>query len=47
MADAGIMQIVHNTHITGGDPLMRFAWDHSDAQNAAAFGFDLQVAYRA
>ena len=31
MADAGIMQLVHDTHILGGDPLMRFAWDHSQA----------------
>src|SRR4051794_33629974 len=25
MADAGIMQLVHTTHISGGDPLMRRA----------------------
>src|SRR5205085_12051494 len=33
----------------GGDPLMRLAWDNSQAQNASAFALDLQFAkdYRA
>lgn len=44
MADAGIMEIVHNTHISGGDPLLRLAWDNSDAETAADFAADLQAA---
>ncbi len=44
MGDAGIMEMVHNTHISGGDPLVRLAWDNSTAQTAAGFALDLQAA---
>ena len=49
MGNAGIMQIVHETHILGGDPLMRLAWDNSQAQTSTEFALDLQAAkdYRA
>ena len=47
--DAGIMKIVHNVHLAGGDILERRAWDNSHATNSTAFGLDLQIAkdYRA
>jgi Ca2+-binding RTX toxin-like protein len=40
----GVMTLLHNTHLKNGDPLVRLAWDHSQAANATAFASDLQAA---
>jgi RTX calcium-binding nonapeptide repeat (4 copies)/FG-GAP-like repeat len=45
LADPGIMHLVHEIHLTGGDPLMAVAWEHSDAGNASAFAADLEIAH--
>ncbi len=49
MVDDGIMGLVHRVGLTGGDPLVRFAWTSSTAKSPSAFALDLQIAkdYRA
>src|ERR1043166_870969 len=44
LVDPGVMAMVHTIHLAGGDPLVRYAWDHSHAANATAFALDLQAA---
>ncbi|TMI99395.1 MAG: hypothetical protein E6G97_22645 [Alphaproteobacteria bacterium] len=44
--DAGVMDLLHHIDVAGGDPLVRLAWKNSQATNASAFAFDLQVAKR-
>ena len=45
LVDPGIMALVHDIHLAGGDPLVRLAWDNSHATNATAFALDLQFAH--
>jgi hemolysin type calcium-binding protein len=44
LVDPGAMALVHAIHLSGGDPLVRLAWDHSSATNTTAFQADLQAA---
>jgi Ca2+-binding RTX toxin-like protein len=43
MIGVGIMAMISNIVIEGGDMVMRAAWDASDANNVSAFATDLQV----
>jgi Ca2+-binding RTX toxin-like protein len=49
LVNTGVMTLVHRVTVAGGDPLVRYAWEHSTADNPSAFATDLQVAkdYRA
>jgi Ca2+-binding RTX toxin-like protein len=42
--EPGIMALIHATDLTGGDSLVRLAWEHSSANNTTAFALDLQAA---
>ena len=44
MVDSGIMKLVDGIDLTGGDPLVRWVWDHSTANNSTAFEIDLKAA---
>ena len=44
MVDTGIMKLVDGIHLTGGDPLVRHVWEHSQADNSTAFEIDLKTA---
>jgi Ca2+-binding RTX toxin-like protein len=49
LTSTGIMTLAHSVTVAGGDPLVQYAWTHSEATNPSAFALDLQVAkdYRA
>ena len=44
LVTGGIMALVHSVTLTGGDPLVRYAWAHSQAESPSSLAFDLQVA---